>query len=81
MFIEGHLENTYEVTSNHFLSNVVGICRQDGSLISELTRAEAKRLIAEGIISGGMIPKVTACLDALSAVSRVHIVDGGEPTK
>ena len=62
-----------------FLSNVVGICRQDGSLISELTRAEAKRLIAEGVISGGMIPKVTACLDALSAVSRVHIVDGGEP--
>ncbi len=62
-----------------FLSNVVGICRQDGSLISELTRAEAKRLIDEGIISGGMIPKVTACLDALSVVSRVHIVDGGEP--
>src|SRR5947209_8719140 len=62
-----------------FLSNVVGICRQDGSLISELTRAEAKRLIDEGIISGGMIPKVTACLAALSAVSRVHIVDGGEP--
>ena len=62
-----------------FLSNVFGICRQDGSLISELTRAEAKRLIDEGIISGGMIPKVTACLGALSVVSRVHIVDGGEP--
>lgn len=62
-----------------FLSNVVGICRQDGSLISELTGAEAKQLIADGVINGGMIPKVTACLDALATVSRVHIVDGGEP--
>ncbi|MGH2497974.1 MAG: acetylglutamate kinase [Ktedonobacteraceae bacterium] len=62
-----------------FLSNVVGICRQDGSLISELTEAEAKQLIADGVINGGMIPKVTACLDALATVSRVHIVDGGEP--
>ena len=61
-----------------FLSNVVGICRSDGSLISELSEAEAKKLIEEGVISGGMIPKVTACLDALAAVSRVHIVDGRE---
>lgn len=61
-----------------FLSNVTGICRQDGSLISELSAAEARQLIADGVIHGGMIPKVTACLDALTAVSRVHIVDGGE---
>ncbi len=62
-----------------FLSNVVGICREDGSLISELNEAEARHLIAGGVISGGMIPKVTACLDALASVARVHIVDGGEP--
>lgn len=62
-----------------FLSNVTGICRQDGSLISELSQAEARQLIADGVINGGMIPKVTACLGVLTAVSRVHIVDGGEP--
>lgn len=62
-----------------FLTDVIGICRQDGSLISELTESEARRLITEGVISGGMIPKVTACLDALVSVARVHIVDGGEP--
>jgi acetylglutamate kinase len=62
-----------------FLSNVTGICRQDGSLISELTESQARQLIDDGVIHGGMIPKVAACLDALSAVSRVHIVDGGEP--
>jgi acetylglutamate kinase len=61
-----------------YLSNVVGICRADGSLIPELTEAEAKKLIEEGVINGGMIPKVTACLDALAAVPRVHIVDGRE---
>jgi len=62
-----------------FLSNVTGICRADGSLISELTETEALQLIEEGVISGGMIPKVTACLNALFAVPRVHIVDGREP--
>jgi acetylglutamate kinase len=36
-------------------------------------------LIADGVITGGMIPKVNACLDALATVQRVHIVDGGEP--
>jgi len=45
-----------------------------------LTEVEALHLIEEGIISDGMIPKVTACLNALfAAVPRVHIVDGREP--
>ena len=57
----------------------MGICRKDGALISELGELEAKQLIEEGVISGGMIPKVSACLDALLAVPRVHIVDGREP--
>jgi len=48
-------------------------------LISELTEAEALHLIEEGIISGSMIPKVTASLNALFAVPRIHIVDGREP--
>lgn len=61
-----------------FLSNIAGICHADGSLISELSEAEAKKLMAEGVIHGGMIPKVSACLDALAAVPRVHIVDGRE---
>lgn len=62
-----------------FLSNVVGIRRTDGSLISELGEQEARKLIDDGVITDGMIPKVSACLDALRAVPRVHIVDGREP--
>lgn len=62
-----------------FLSDVEGIRGADGTCMAELSEAEAHQLIDEGVISGGMIPKVTACLKALEAVSRVHIVDGSEP--
>ncbi len=77
--VAAHIAGALNAEKLIFLSNVAGICGADGSLISELSEAEAKKLIEEGVISGGMIPKVTACLDALSAVPRVHIVDGREP--
>lgn len=77
--VAAHLADALNAEKLIFLSNVVGICRQDGSLISELTGQEAKQLIDQGVINGGMIPKVSACLDALQAVPRVHIVDGREP--
>ena len=77
--VAAHLADALNAEKLIFLSNVAGICRQDGSLISELTETEARQLIDSGVISGGMIPKVSACLDALFAVPRVHIVDGREP--
>jgi acetylglutamate kinase len=77
--VAAHLAGALDAEKLIFLSNVVGICRADGSLISELSETEARQLIHDGVISGGMIPKVSACLDALVAVPRVHIVDGGEP--
>ncbi|HEY1353198.1 MAG TPA: acetylglutamate kinase [Ktedonobacteraceae bacterium] len=76
--VAAHLAGALCAEKLIFLSNVVGICRADGSLIPELSESEARQLIREGVISGGMIPKVSACLDALVAVPRVHIVDGGE---
>jgi acetylglutamate kinase len=76
--VAAHIAGALNAEKLIFLSNVVGIYGADGSLISELTEAEAKRLIGEGVIRGGMIPKVSACLDALAAVSRVHVVDGRE---
>ena len=76
--VAAHLAGALDAEKLIFLSNVTGICRADGSLISELSEDEARQLIHEGVISGGMIPKVSACLDALVAVPRVHIVDGGE---
>jgi len=77
--VAAHLAGALKAEKLIFLSNVRGICQADGSLISELDETEAKRLVKDGVISGGMIPKVSACLDILSAVPRVHIVDGREP--
>ncbi len=76
--VAAHIAGALNAEKLIFLSNVVGICRADGSLISELSEVEAKRLIEAGVIRGGMIPKVSACLDALAAVPRVHVVDGRE---
>lgn len=62
-----------------FLSDVQGIHLADGSHLGELHAAQAHALIEQGVIYGGMIPKITACLDALADVPRVHIVDGSTP--
>ena len=77
--VAAHIGGALNAEKLIFLSNVAGICGADRSLISKLRESEAKRLMEEGVINGGMIPKVTACLDALASVPRVHIVDGREP--
>lgn len=63
-----------------FLSDVNGVRRDKNkpdSLIHSLHAAEARRLILDGTIESGMIPKVEACLDTLSrGVRKVHIIDG-----
>lgn len=66
-----------------FLSDVEGV-RKDPedpeSVISELYISEADELIKDGIISGGMLPKIENCIDAINkGVSRVHIMDGRIP--
>ena len=66
-----------------YLSDVEGVRKdpQDPeSVISELYANEAEALIEDGTISGGMIPKIENCMDAISrGVSRVHIMDGRIP--
>ncbi|HEY8884057.1 MAG TPA: acetylglutamate kinase, partial [Chloroflexota bacterium] len=59
-----------------FLTDVSGVLDANKRLLSELSALEAKDLIAQKVISGGMIPKVEACLRALSGVERSHIIDG-----
>lgn len=62
------------------LSDVAGVLRDKNdpdSLIHSLTEAEAKKLMAEGAIAAGMIPKVEACLETLRhGVRKIHIIDG-----
>ncbi len=46
-------------------------------MISELTVSEANKLISDGYIGGGMLPKLNNCINAIEkGVSRVHILDG-----
>ncbi len=50
------------------------------NLIPEMTAAEARRLIADGVITGGMIPKIETCLEAVDrGVEGAVIVDGRVP--
>jgi acetylglutamate kinase len=61
------------------LTDVEGVLDKGGQVINELRRADARRLIADGEVSGGMIPKLQACLRALDAVPFAHIIDGRTP--
>ncbi len=62
------------------LTDVMGVLDADGNLLSELTPEEVERLIADGVISGGMIPKVRSCVEVVnSGVEGVIILDGRVP--
>ena len=59
------------------LTDVPGILDEEGGLMSTLNRDDINGLKASGVIKGGMLPKVDACLGALSSgVNKAHIVDG-----
>ncbi len=63
-----------------FLTDIEGVYKDKDdpdTLISELSVEEAKKLIGDGFIGGGMLPKLNNCIDAIEqGVSRVHILDG-----
>lgn len=59
------------------LTDVEGVKDKDGALLSSIRVAEVHRLIEEESITGGMIPKVICCADALlEGVKKAHIIDG-----
>ena len=59
---------------------IFGDPKNQESHLSRLNAEEAERYIKDGTISGGMLPKVNACLNALEAgVGRTHVIDGGFP--
>lgn len=63
-----------------FLTDVPGVLDKNKQLIKQLSRAEAQRLIDDGTISGGMIPKVETCFEALDrGVEAVVILNGKVP--
>jgi acetylglutamate kinase len=61
------------------MTDVPGVLDGGHEVQSEIDRATALRLIAEGEVTGGMIPKLQACLRALEGVPQAHIIDGRTP--
>ena len=63
-----------------FLTDIEGVFvdpNDKSTLISEMEVSEAKAFIEKGIVGGGMLPKLSNCIDAIeNGVSRVHILDG-----
>jgi acetylglutamate kinase len=63
-----------------FLTDVAGVLDADGNVIAELTVSQARELIIDGTISGGMIPKVETCIEAIDrGVEGVAILNGKTP--
>ncbi len=62
------------------LTDVKGVLDDDGNIITRITATQARALIKEGVVKGGMIPKVETCLDALEdGVEAAVIIDGRVP--
>jgi len=62
------------------LTNIPGVLDKNKNLLTELTMKQIDELIADGTISGGMLPKIAGALDAAkSGVNAVHIIDGRVP--
>ena len=62
------------------LTNIKGVLDKQGNLLTDLTARRIDELVADGTISGGMLPKIAGALDAAkSGVNAVHIVDGRVP--
>jgi acetylglutamate kinase len=77
--IAGDLARSLEAEKLVMFTDVDGVRDKTGNVLSTLTVAQIAALIASGEISGGMIPKVEACVRALDTVPRAHILDGRVP--
>jgi acetylglutamate kinase len=78
--VAGAVAAAVNATRLLLLTDVAGVLDADKRLLSEITTRRARELIAEGVISGGMIPKVETCLRALDGgVEAAVILDGRVP--
>ena len=62
------------------MTDVEGVKDAEGNIVYEANKEEILEMIDNGVINGGMIPKVLGCIDAIdSGVTGVHIIDGRIP--
>ena len=77
--VVSHIATSLKARKLILLTDTEGVLDKEGKLISTLTIKDAKKLINDETIKGGMIPKITCCLEALKGgVKKAHILDGRE---
>ena len=75
--VAGHVASSLKARKLILLTDTQGVLDKEGNLISTIKVAEVQRLIDDGTIQGGMIPKVRCCVEALKrGVKKAHIIDG-----
>jgi acetylglutamate kinase len=75
--VAGALAGALNAAKLILLTDVSGVLDREGKLISSLGRYQALTLMEQGAVSGGMIPKIKCCLEALEeGVAKAHILDG-----
>jgi len=75
--VAGKLAEVLKAEKLVLLTNTPGVLDKDGNLLTGLTPARIDELVADGTLSGGMLPKIGSALDAArSGVKSVHIIDG-----
>ncbi len=75
--VAGHIASSLSARKLILLTDTEGVLDRKGKLLSTIKRDEVGPLINDGIIKGGMVPKVNCCLGALkSGVKKAHIIDG-----
>lgn len=78
--VAGKLAEVLQAEKLILLTNTQGVLDDKGALLTGLSAAEVDALIVDGIIHGGMLPKVSCALDAVkSGVKSSHIIDGRVP--
>ncbi len=75
--VAGHISASLKARKLILLTDTEGVLDKEGKLIPTLSMNEALRLIDNGTIKGGMIPKINCCLEAMKGgVKKAHIIDG-----
>jgi acetylglutamate kinase len=75
--VAGKLAQILKAEKLVLMTNTPGVLDKDGRLLTGLTPKKIDKLVADGTLSGGMLPKIASALDAaVSGVNSVHIIDG-----
>ena len=78
--VAGKLAQVMQAEKLMLLTNVAGLLDGDGEILTGLSTGQVDKLIADGTITGGMLPKISCALDAVkSGVASAHIIDGRVP--